>query len=166
MADANGLVEAMKRAALDAMEAGKPVHICFGKVTGISPLEIHVEQKMILGEGQLVLARHVTDFETEVTVGWETEPVDIDMSHSHEGSVEVSVSSTGSSGEGDVSIQNTVDSSMTVERAVLQDTHRHTLTGRKRVTVHNALAVGDEVILARKQGGQQYIVLDRIGGAL
>lgn len=166
MADANGLVEAMKRAALDAMKAGKPVHICFGKVTGISPLEIHVEQKMTLGEGQLVLARHVTDFETEVTVEWETEPVDIDMSHSHEGSVEVSVSSTGSSGEGDVSIQNTVDSSMTVERAVLQDTHRHTLTGRKRVTVHNALAVGDEVILARKQGGQQYIVLDRIGGAL
>lgn len=97
---------------------------------------------------------------------WETEPVDIDMSHSHEGSVEVSVSSTGSSGEGDVSIQNTVDSSMTVEQAVLQDTHRHTVTGRKRVTVHNALAVGDEVILARKQGGQQYIVLDRIGGAL
>ena len=155
MADAN-----------DAMEAGKPVHICFGKVTGISPLEIHVEQKMTLGEGQLVLARHVTDFETEVTVEWETEPVDIDMSHSHEGSVEVSVSSTGSSGEGDVSIQNTVDSSMTVEQAVLQDTHRHTVTGRKRVTVHNALAVGDEVILARKQGGQQYIVLDRIGGAL
>ena len=166
MADANGLVEAMKRAALDAVEAGKPAHICFGKVTGISPLEVSVEQKMTLGEGQLVLARHVTDFETEVTVGWETEPVDIDMSHSHEGSVEVSVSSTGSSGEGDVSIQNTVDSSMTVEQAVLQDTHRHTLTGRKRVTVHNALAVGDEVILARKQGGQQYIVLDRIGGAL
>lgn len=164
MADANGLVEALKRAALDAMEAKKPVHICFGVVTGVSPLEIQVEQKMTLGAEALVLARNVTDFETEVTVEWETEQVTIDMSHNHEGTVEVSVSSSGSTEGGDVSIQNTVDSHMTVERTELRDTHRHQVSGRKRITVHNALAVGDEVILARKQGGQQYIVLDRIGG--
>ena len=73
MADANGLVEAMKKAALDAVDAEKPVNLCYGKVTRVSPLEINVEQKMTLGEGQLVLARHVTDYETEVTVEWETE---------------------------------------------------------------------------------------------
>lgn len=144
LADANGLVEAMKKAALDAMEAGKPANIYFGTVTRTAPLEINVEQKLVLGEGQLVLARNVTDFETEVTVGWETGPVDIDMSHSHEGSAE--------------------GGSVSIGRALLQDRHCHTVAGRKRVTVHNALAEGDAVLLARRQGGQQYIVLDRIGG--
>lgn len=40
--------------------------------------------------------------------------------------------------------------------------HRHTLTGKKTMTVHNALKVGDKVALLRKQGGQSYFILDRI----
>lgn len=32
------------------------------------------------------------------------------------------------------------------------------------VTIHNSLTVGEEVILLRMQGGQKYIVIDRIGG--
>ena len=35
--------------------------------------------------------------------------------------------------------------------------------GRKSITVHNGLVVGDEVILIRQQGGQKYVVVDRIG---
>lgn len=130
MADANGLVEAMKKAALDAVEAEKPVNLCFGKVTRVSPLEINVEQKMTLGEGQLVLARHVTDYETEVTVEWETE-------EKGGGSGETSYSS-----------------------------HSHKVSGKKRMVMYNSLALGETVLLARKQGGQKYVVLDRIGGAL
>ncbi|MDE7299468.1 MAG: DUF2577 domain-containing protein, partial [Lachnospiraceae bacterium] len=34
---------------------------------------------------------------------------------------------------------------------------------RMLITVHNGLAVGDEVILLRQQGGQKYIVWDKIG---
>ena len=34
---------------------------------------------------------------------------------------------------------------------------------RQKVTIHNALKVGDSVILVRKQGGQSYIVLDKVG---
>lgn len=41
--------------------------------------------------------------------------------------------------------------------------HNHSITGKTKITVHNGLAVGDEVILMREQGGQKYIVLDRIG---
>ena len=130
MADANGLVEAMKKAALDAVEAEKPVNLCFGKVTRVSPLEINVEQKMTLGEGQLVLARHVTDYETEVTVEWETEE------------------KGGGSGEASYS------------------SHSHKDSGKKRMVMYNSLALGETVLLARKQGGQKYVVLDRIGGAL
>lgn len=41
--------------------------------------------------------------------------------------------------------------------------HNHSISGKKSITVHNGLAVGDEVILIRKFGGQKFIVLDRIG---
>lgn len=41
--------------------------------------------------------------------------------------------------------------------------HNHPIKGRKKITVHNGLGVGDEVILFRQQGGQKYVVVDRIG---
>ena len=40
--------------------------------------------------------------------------------------------------------------------------HNHQLNGMKRITVHNALVVGDKVVLIKKKGGQQYLVLDRV----
>ena len=42
--------------------------------------------------------------------------------------------------------------------------HRHGFNNvRKRTTIHNALKVGEEVVLLRQQGGQKYVVLDRVG---
>lgn len=43
-------------------------------------------------------------------------------------------------------------------------THTHDIEGTKQMTIHNHLEKGEEVILLRMQGGQKYIVLDRIGG--
>lgn len=40
--------------------------------------------------------------------------------------------------------------------------HKHAVAGKKTITVHNGLVVGDEVILLQMQGGQKYIVWDRI----
>lgn len=118
MPDVNELVRAMKRAALDAVLASKPVNVYFGQVVSASPLQINVEQKMTLGKAQLILTRNVTDFKTNVTMEWETET---------------------------------------------ESAHKHEITGKKEITIHNALAVGDEVILIRQQEGQKYIVVDRIG---
>lgn len=118
MPDANELVKAMKRAALDAMDASKPVNVYFGQVVTASPLQINVEQKMILGKAQLILSRNVTDFKTMVTVDWKTEE---------------------------------------------EENHTHAITEKKEMVIHNALTVGDEVILIRQQEGQKYIVIDRIG---
>lgn len=127
MPDAVELMKTIKKAAVQAMKAEKPVEICFGKVTGVSPLKILVDQKMTLGKSQLVLTRNVTDFTTEVTVNWNTE--------------------NKSGGSGDSSFAS----------------HNHAVAGRKKITVHNGLVVGDEVILFRQQGGQKYVVVDRIG---
>lgn len=41
--------------------------------------------------------------------------------------------------------------------------HGHDVKGKKKMTIHNALQKGDEVLLLRVQGGQKYIVMDRVG---
>ena len=144
MSDANGLVETLKRAAIEAVDAKKPVCIYFGKVISASPLQINVEQKMTLGEKQLVLSRNVTDFKTMVTVDWATQSSL--ETHTH------TVKGRDNSGDG-------ID--LTTGEEDLAHTHR--IRGKKEITVHNGLAVGDEVILFRQQEGQKFILWDRIG---
>lgn len=144
MPDANGLVETLKKSSLEAVEAAKPVHVYFGEVVSAAPLKINVEQKMILGEMQLILSRNVTDFQTTVTVGWQTENA-LDV-HSH------TVKGKDNAGNG-------IDL-VTGEKNLA---HAHNITGEKQITVHNGLAVGDAVLLIRQQGGQKFVVLDRIG---
>ncbi len=41
--------------------------------------------------------------------------------------------------------------------------HTHDLTGKKKMKVHNSLVKGDEVVLLRQQGGQKYIIIDKVG---
>ena len=100
-------VEVVKKAAVEAVEAGKPVNLLFGEVISASPLKIQVDQKAIYTEKMLVLTRNVTDFEVDMTVS-------------------------------------------------------HPIKGRKKFKVHNALVVGDWVVLARMQKGKKFVVLDRI----
>ncbi len=131
MPDAVELVKTIKRAALNAVNASKPVEVCFGKVTSASPLKILVEQKMTLGEAQLILCRNVTNYKTSITGG---------------------------------NIHNYYYTGSTTDlgTAPVSPSHVHAM-GKIQVTVHNGLVVGDEVILLRQQGGQKYIVVDRIG---
>lgn len=141
MPDATELVKALKQAALDAVEATKPANIMFGKVISVSPLKINVEQKMVLGKAQLVLARNVTDFKTKISMmaadGWMTE------NHTHNHTIHDTYTNGGSS-------EN--------------HTHKHNINKEKlTITVHNGLVVGDLVILVRQSGGQKFVVLDRVG---
>ncbi|MDR0925225.1 MAG: DUF2577 domain-containing protein [Hungatella sp.] len=126
MPDAVQFVKTMKKAAVEAVEATKPVYIYFGEVISVSPLKISVDQKMILGESLLILSRNVKDFKTTITVNWSTE--------------------NKSGGSGDSSFAS----------------HNHGITGKKEITVHNGLVVGDAVLLFRKQGGQKFIVFDKV----
>lgn len=130
MADMVELMKIIKRAAVDAVNASKPVEVCFGKVTSVSPLKILVEQKMTLGKEQLILTRNVTDYKTSITGG---------------------------------NVQNYYYTGSNLSgSAPVSPSHVHAM-GKLQITVHNGLVVGDEVILLRQQGGQKYIVVDRIG---
>ncbi len=129
MADSVGFVNMIKRVALAAVKASKPAEVCFGRVTEESPLKILVDQKLTLGKVQLILSRHVTDYETALSGG---------------------------------NIQN-IAGTMPELVEIPADTQHIPAGKRMLVTVHNGLAVGDEVVLLRQQGGQKYIVWDKIG---
>lgn len=147
MADYSELLNIIKKAATEAVDAGNPVQVCFGKVTNASPLQILVDQKMTLDSSFLVLTRNVTDFTTMVTVQWETEKEE--ATHKHQ-------------------LKNiSTDDGAKIVSAYTETQnakHTHDIEGTKQMTIHNALEKGEEVVLLRMQGGQKYIVLDRIGG--
>lgn len=128
-------VEVVKKAAVEAVEAGKPVNLLFGEVISASPLKIQVDQKAIYTEKMLVLTQNVTDYEVDMTVSHQT----VVISHSHP----------------------VVDTYTGGGEATPID-HNHPIRGRKKFKVHNALVVGDWVLLARMQKGKKFVVLDRI----
>lgn len=66
-------VQAIKQAAAEAVEAGKPVTLVFGTVLSASPLQIQADQKSIYTEAMLVLTRNVTDYEVDMEVSHKTE---------------------------------------------------------------------------------------------
>lgn len=40
--------------------------------------------------------------------------------------------------------------------------HAHPITGRKKIIIHNALQVGEKVLLLAMEGGQSFVVIDRV----
>jgi hypothetical protein len=73
MADFTDLLKTIKQASLEAVHADVPVAVVIGTVISESPLQIQVEQKLILTEAQLKLCRNVTDYTTDETVDHLTE---------------------------------------------------------------------------------------------
>lgn len=68
MYNADDLLKLIKKTAVEAVNASKPANVVFGKVIGVNPLKIKVDQKLILGLSQLVLSRNVTDYRLSVTM--------------------------------------------------------------------------------------------------
>lgn len=149
MPNDNNPVSAVKRAAVEAVEVTKPVNVVFGVVLSVKPLKINIEQKMDLGEKQLILTRNVTDYTVEITLDHETEPALTTHAHSYSGN-------TGSAGSGPHVHEYSGETGPT------NLTHTHAYKGKKTFTIHNALKVGERVVLLRIQKGKKFIVLDRL----
>ena len=120
------LLEIIKQAGIEAMEASKPVKVMFGEVKSVKPLMIMVEQKLPLTEEFLILTYAVKDHWRDMTVDHLTE--------------------NASGGSGDSAYAS----------------HNHSYKGRKPFLIHNDLMVGEHVLLPSMQGGQKFIVLDRV----
>lgn len=125
-------VEAIKQLAVNAVNSSAPTQLTFGVVETVNPLSIRLNQKMVLPDAFLILTNAVKDHSVDITVSWNT----LDETHQHD--------------KGDQG------------KPTAPFTHKHGIQGRKKITIHNGLTVGEMVLLLRVQGGQSYVVIDRV----
>lgn len=69
---ASGLIDLMKIASLEAMEAGKPTDLRFGVVTSVSPLKVQISNQLTIPSNALVVPQHLTDYDVDVKLGNDT----------------------------------------------------------------------------------------------
>lgn len=151
------LLDTIKRAAIDAINATNPVNVLYGKVTKINPLEIQVHQKLTLTSEFLILGSNVTDHEVDMTVNHTTGNAlgNIDLNHSHG-------YSGNTSNSGETPHDHGYSGTTSPSGGTRDLSHSHSYSGKKKFIVHNALKLGEKVILLRVQGGHQFVVLDRV----
>ena len=125
-ANLNAFLNDVKRAAVEAVLAGKPFSFTLGQVKSVSPLKIQVDQKLELTAAQLILTNAVRDYTVSMTIDHTTEEV----------------------------VKEPEPPPITE--------HTHYYKGTKKFRVHLALKAGETVLLLRADGGQKYIVLDRV----
>lgn len=149
-------VDMFRMSADQLMNSKQLTAVVFGNVTRVNPLEITLDQKVKLSEAFLTLTNAVKDHVVDITVGWTTvEDNYLDekaMLHTHDGTP-----LTGNMGKPIAGLTG-----MTMN---FDTTHHHDIKGRKKIIVHNGLTLGERVILLRVEGGQNYIVLDRVDEA-
>lgn len=139
------LLKVIKTITMETQEASRPVKLMFGKVISEKPLKILVEQKKILTEDFLILTRNVTEYEFDMTVDHVTEDTTEPMTAKMAGGGK--------------------DPSFTAHQH--KHSHTHPYKGKKRFLVHNALRMDEIVAILQMQGGQKYLVIDRVdGGAI
>ncbi len=148
--DSNTIIKLIKRAALDAVMAQKPMAFCLGEVVSANPLKISVDQKMTLTAAQLLLTNAVRDYVVYMTVDHSTGSAldSVDLTHKHSYSGTTSGKESYSGNTGDAGAKGLA--------------HSHNYTGKKKYTVHLGLKTGEKVILLRCDGGQKFIVFDRV----
>ena len=134
MLNSTDLVKNIKQAAVEAVNASKPAGVIYGTVQSVNPLEIFVEQKLILTKEFIIVPEHLTDYETEIT---------FDDPNIKQIYTTWNMEETQESQRSKISFK--------------QPAVKH------KITIYNALKEGDSVILFRKQGGQRYVVFDRAG---
>lgn len=119
----NELTQAVREAAMTAVEATKPADFFFGVVTATSPVSVLVDNRFTISGNMLVIPR-------EYRAG-------VYVTHTHTIDPHKHTIPTGESGETE-------------------------LTTNAATETYSGLAVGDEVVLLRKAGGQRFLILGRL----
>lgn len=127
------IVEIIKMAAVEAVNASSPVAIVFGEIVSISPLKINIEQRLTLDESHLILSRNVTDYKTKISFD------DPNIKQ----------------------VFTTWDMGESVESSPSKIAFKNKI--KHDISMYNALKLNETVIMLQVQGGQKYIVLDRVG---
>lgn len=136
------------------VEAGSPCDIFTGTVVSAQPLSIRISQDFTLSAQFLTLTNAVKDHEIDISIAMQTQwdaylPEDL-WAHDH---------------PRESGVSDKIPESVSYDLWKVDTTHKHDIIGRKKIVVHNGLTVGETVLLLREQGGQNYIVLDRLSDA-
>lgn len=62
----------------------------------------------------------------------------------------------------DMTVDHLVENRAGGTKCASFQSHNHKYTGRKQFLVHHKLLAGDKVVMLRVQGGQRYVILDRV----
>lgn len=136
------MLKLIKQAGTRAVEQGVPAAVMPGVVKQVNPLIITVEQHLDIPAEFLLLTDNVRDHWVDMTVDHFTVNDNyLNTSHAHS-------KNPPEAGEDD-----------------FDSTHKHAYKGRKPFLVHKGLSVGEHVVLIRAQGGQRFIVLNRVVSA-
>ena len=120
------LLQTIKRAAVEAVEASNPVAVLVGTVVSASPLKISLNQKLTLTEQFLVVPQSLTDYKTKIEFAEKTQAAIVELNN--------------------VSYDGRITFSKTIHE----------------ITVFNGLKTGDKVLLLKMQGGQKYLVIEKV----
>lgn len=68
---ATGLIDIVKRAAIDAIENAQMCDLRYGTVVDVSPLKVQITNQFTIPQSLLIVPEHLTDHEVTVTLDWE-----------------------------------------------------------------------------------------------
>ncbi len=152
--EAQELLNIIKGVVQQMMQGANLTDCVFGTVVKESPLEIKVDSFAdVLEEDDLLLTNAVKDHFVDIEVAWKTVKDNYlqGFQQIHNNNVSAYNSHTH---------PNTGAASAKMQTG--DTTHLHDVKGRKKIRIYNGLKVGETVLLLRRSGGQQYVVLDRI----
>ena len=168
------LLRTIQRIARNERLNSKPCDFVFGEVVSeeYEKLQIKISDKVILTEAFLVLTNAVQDHFVDIEVYSKTiddndlsefqaeRDTNVDIFNSHIHPI-TSLPVTLNGVPVGVGIGAT-DSTLTPNTKVLKTSHLHNIAGRKKIRIYNGLHKGESVLLLRAQGGNSFIVLDRM----
>lgn len=157
LSDATLTADIIKQFAKNAFDSTMPFSFHYGTVKSTDPIEIEVEQKLILTENDLIFTTLVQDFDVQMYMEHETEKTD--LIHNHEATT-VAVGNA-MMGQTPLPFVDT-GSKTTIQNSSDEHNHLHEYKGVKTFTVNLKLAKDEKVLLLRIQGGQKFLVLDRV----
>ena len=152
------LLKAIKEASMQSTDESKPTGLFFGEVVSVSPLTVLVEQKLTLTEEFLTLTHAVKDYYVDITVSHKTEEETATIQkhrHHYEGTTK----------EANGPDPHTHDYEGWTDYETVEGEggkHSHKYKGKKKIMLHHGLKVGEKVMLIRVQGGQNYVIIDRV----
>ena len=155
------IADSVKQLTMGVMNASQLVDIFIGVVETVSPLSIRLNPKQVLSDAFLILTNAVKDHAVDISVSWETEKDDYLKTestlyqHTHTGQDYIGNMNKPIEGQSDP-----------MNMMLIDTTHHHDIKGRKKIIIHNGLTVGEKVLLLRMQGGQNYVVIDRVSDAV